>query len=703
MKSPRKPKIAAAIFVVLLSIFFARILVFLPLFESIQLKTLNSFFKQRGPIQPPDSSIVIVAIDDQSLNSLPAKWPFPGSYYGRLVRNLNRAGAKVIVFDVEFIESNANSPEEDFDFADAIKQAGNVILAGKVLYEKSKFGSQIGHVIRPNAWFLENAVSWGIVNSIEDSDGFLRRYFLFQFLNDQFYYPLALEAFRFLYQAEIPEQKNLVGKEFVIGDRRIPKIDANTMMINFSGQPGRTYRTYSFCNILDDSQFTLGEDEDTNIFESHLQWGTFKDKIVFVGATAEELWDNKFTPFYSYKGEHIKMAGVESHANALSTIMRGNFLRRSSHWFEYAVLLLAVIAAALCTIYFKPWLAVIAVLIETAALWFGGYYLFLHHGELTNVTAPFLGIAFSFLGGLVYTVMIERKERYRIRKIFQHYVSPSIVDKMLESDALPIFGGERRMLTVLFSDIRRFSSFSEKHEPEFVVSRLSEYLTEMVDIIFKNDGTLDKFVGDEVMALFGAPYFYENHAEQACRTALQMLERLQELKKKWNLEKTESFDIGIGINSGDALVGNLGSSQVFDYTVIGNEINLGARLESANKIYKTSLLITENTYKLVGDSAVAREIDFAKVVGIQAPVRIYELLSMQPLPEIEQQLKIDAFAEALGLYRKRMWGDALKMFRKILRHFPGDGPSRLYTVRCLDWLETPPPHDWDGVHELLQK
>ena len=702
-RNPRKSKLFAAILVIFLSIILARILSSYPLFESMHLKTVNSFFKQRGPILPADTSVVIIAIDDQSLNNLPAKWPFPGSYYGRLVRNLNKAGAKVIVFDVEFIETNADKPDEDFDFADAINEADNVILAGKIFYEKGKYGNQVGHVIRPNAWLLEHALSWGIVNSIEDSDGFLRRYFLFQFLNDQFYYPLAIEAYRYLHSATIPEEANLSGDEFIIGDRRIPKIDANTMMINFGGQPGNTFRTYSFCNILDDAQFQLNESEDTDIFANHLEWGTFKDKIVFVGATAEELWDNKFTPFYSFEGEHIKMAGVESHANALTTIMSGDFLHRTAPAIEYLVLLLFAVFAAICTIYLKPWMAILAVLAEVFALRYGGYYMFLQRGEVIDVTAPFLGIAFSFLGGLVYTIVIEQREKYRIRKIFQHYVSPAIVNKMLESDSLPEFGGERRNLSVLFSDIRRFSSFSEVNEPEFVVSRLSEYLTEMVSVIFKNDGTLDKFVGDEVMALFGAPYPYENHAERACRAGLQMLERLSTLQEKWSLESAQSFDIGIGINSGNALLGNLGSNQVFDYTVIGNEINLGARLEGANKVYQTSLLISENTYNLVKDNAIAREIDYAKVVGIQTPVRIFELCSMDTLPDLEQELKIDTFAEGLQLYRKRLWGDALKTFRRVLRYFPSDGPSRLYTIRCLDWIETPPPNEWDGIHELLQK
>jgi adenylate cyclase len=282
-------------------------------------------------------------------------------------------------------------------------------------------------------------------------------------------------------------------------------------------------------------------------------------------------------------------------------------------------------------------------------------------------------------------------------------MSPTIVNKMLDSHDLPEFGGERRTLTVLFSDIRKFSQFSEQHEPEFVVTRLQEYLSQMVDIIFKNNGTLDKFVGDAIMALYGAPYYFDDHAERACRTALEMIDKLRALKKEWSAENSATFDIGIGINSGDALVGNLGSNQVFDYTVIGNEINLGARLEGANKIYQTSILISDKTYQLVKDKVVAREIDFVRVVGINTPVRIYELRSAEPLPEIEKDLIIKTFAKGLELYKGRRWGDALKTFRRILRYFPSDGPSKLYTRRCLDFLEKPPEPDWDGVHDLKEK
>lgn len=700
---PVKQLVAALIIVG--SLFFARAFNIFSIVESIKLKTIDSFYALRGPIQPQDTTIVIVGVDDESLQSLPEDWPFPRSYHAKLVRNLTQAGARAIIFDIEFIETSTLITEDDFDFRDAIKQAGNVILAGKIAYEAGRYGVQQELLLKPNTFFLDDSVAWGwgIVNSFEDRDGFLRQYFLFLQHESQVYYPLAIEAYKLIARPTIPVEANRTGDEFILGERRIPKIEANTMMINYSGPPGEAFRTYSYANILDDANFDLVDQEDTDVFENHLELQTFKDKIVFIGAMAEELHDKKFTPFFSYKGEHVKMAGVETHAHALSTIMRGDFIQKIDPFVDFIILVLFILLATTSIIYLKPLHATLLIVVEIVLLNLGGYLAFSHRGVIVDVTTPLLGILLCYVSGLIYNIFTERREKFRIRRIFQHYMSPAIVTKMIDSGRLPEFGGERRELTVLFSDIRKFSSFSEKHEPEFVVNRLSDYLSQMVDIIFTNSGTLDKFVGDEIMALFGAPYYFADHAERACIAALEMIQRLRHMQKQWKAENAENFDIGIGINSGNALVGNLGSEQIFDYTVIGNEINLGARLEGANKVYQTSILISDNTYNYIKDKFVAREIDYVRVVGIHKPVRVYELRSVEPLPKIEEELILETFKEALAMYRTHRWGEALKTFRRILRHYPADGPSLLYTVRCLDFLENPPAADWDGVHDLAQK
>jgi len=274
---------------------------------------------------------------------------------------------------------------------------------------------------------------------------------------------------------------------------------------------------------------------------------------------------------------------------------------------------------------------------------------------------------------------------------------------MLSSNELPKFGGERRELTILFSDIRKFTTFSENHSPEVVVSRLSEYLTAMVEVIFKHNGTLDKFVGDEIMAVYGAPLYFGDHAERACMTAMDMVDELRNIQKQWSADKKDFFHIGIGINTGSVIVGNLGSSQLFDYTVIGDEVNLGARLEGANKQYQTTVIISEGTYERVKHKAKVRELDYVRVVGKEKPIRIFELRGMHSVPQIEQDYIIDIFTEGLEAYRDRRWADALKEFRRVLRYFPSDGPAKVYTRRCLDFVENPPPLDWDGVYDFKTK
>jgi adenylate cyclase len=255
----------------------------------------------------------------------------------------------------------------------------------------------------------------------------------------------------------------------------------------------------------------------------------------------------------------------------------------------------------------------------------------------------------------------------------------------------------------LFSDVRGFTTYCEKHPPEVIVQRLNEYLTEMVDIVFHHQGTLDKFIGDAVMALYGAPHHYPEHAEQACVTACEMITRLREIQKRWSADAKDYFHIGIGINTGTVIVGNLGSEQKFEYTVIGDEVNLASRLEGANKQYSTSIIISESTYAQVKKKARARELDWVKVKGKKRPARIFELCSMEKLPAIEEDLLIGVYHQGLAHYKKREWYNALKQFKRVLRYFPSDGPARAYVNRCLDFIEHPPPADWDGVYEFKTK
>ncbi len=701
-QKPPKRRFLSLLILSAIAVIFAVVLASVSVFRSLQLKTINSLFELRGTLTPVDTTIVIIAIDDQSIKSLPAKMPYPRSYYATLLRNLKRAGARLVIFDIEFTESDASRPEEDQLLADAVYEAGNVILAGKVVFDANKRIDRNAYVIKPIESLAGGARSWGIVNIPEDMDGFIRSYLLFYPVGQARYYPLAIQAARELLLGGDQPEPLSTANAFIIGDTWIPKASANTFYINFRG-PAATFRTYSLASILDDTSFQLIEEEDTDVFEQYLEWGTFKDKIVFIGSTAEELQDNKFTPFFHYRGTKHKMPGVELHAAALSTILKRDFLRHIPFWLTFLIVLSLAFSTGILTVSLRPLRAFIAIIFGVIFFAVIVFQCFVRFQIIIPMIMPAIAVGFSFVLNLISEVIREQREKKRIRQTFQQYVAPAVVEKMLSSGELPSFGGERRELTILFSDIRNFTRFSESHEPEFVVSRLYEYLSEMVDVIFRYNGTLDKFVGDEIMALYGAPYYFVDHADRACRTALEMVSQLRSMQKKWSQNSEAIFNIGIGINTGKVIVGNLGSKQLFDYTVIGDEVNIAARLEGANKEYGTTIIISESTYEQIKDVARVRELDQVRLLGRRKPIRIYELRGMEPLAQIEQDLIIDVFTLGLMAYRNRQWKEALKHFSRVLRYFPTDGPSRVYIKRCLYYIEEPAPVDWDGVFEMKQK
>jgi adenylate cyclase len=422
-----------------------------------------------------------------------------------------------------------------------------------------------------------------------------------------------------------------------------------------------------------------------------------------IGATSEELQDNKFTPFFYYNSMKRKIPGVEMHANALNTILNNDFINRLNSVIQFFIALVLAAIAMIIARHLKPYIGLASCVMIFSMYAVCCHLLFTTFNILVSFFVPILCFIISYGVNTVHQVLNEQQQKGFYRKTFQQYISKNVVDTMLSSGKLPKFGGERKALTVLFSDIRSFTTFSEKHTAEMVVDQLSEYLSAMVDVIFRHQGTLDKFVGDEIMAVFGAPYYYENHAERACRTALDMVAELKKLQHKWIHDQKDIFHIGIGINTGKVIVGNLGSVQLFDYTVIGDEVNLGARLEGANKNYSTTIIISETTYNQVKKNAVVRELDYVCVKGKTKPVRIYELLGMYDFPLNSEQVISENFSLALDEFKKRRWYIALKKFRDILRDYPDDGPSKLYTQRCLDFIKNPPPDDWNGVFEFKTK
>ncbi len=685
------------------AVLFAAMLELFGGFRLLEHKSYDLRFRLRGKTNVDRAGIVLVTIDDQSFLSLKTKWPFPRSYYARALINLFQAGAALVVLDIELTEPSTLDPADDYALSQVIRHYPRVILAGKLVTEYGNNETVNRYALKPLSDFLAAGAQWGYANVYLDEDGFIRRYNLFQDQNDTRYFPLAIEALRYLQKLPPTAIVLDADHQLKVGKFAIPTFGKDAMLINYVGPAGHL-PTYSFANILDDARYTLPDTaEDTDIFEKWKSAGLFKNKIVFIGASADELQDNKYTPYFNHDGTKQKMPGVEVHANALHTILTRDFITTMSPWLVFVIIIGLAATAFVLTSQMRPLIGLIAALGVICGYLIVSFLLFIEMNIWNPVIFPLTNFSLCYAVNLVHKIVHEQKEKNRFRRTFQQYVARNVVESMLSTGELPKFGGERKRLTVMFSDIRSFTTYSEKYPAEVVVQRLSEYLSSMVDVIFENGGTLDKFVGDEIMAIYGAPYYYPDHALRACQTALDMISALRRLQKKWSTQEIEYFQIGIGINTGNVIVGNLGSIQLFDYTVIGDEVNLGARLEGANKHYSTSIIISESTYNEVKSQAIVRELDYVRVKGKRQPVRIYELRGLHSIPSIEKELIIDAYHHGLQLFRQRRWSRALKEFRRVLRYFPSDGPSRVYTLRCLDFIENPPNEDWDGVFEFAFK
>ena len=319
-----------------------------------------------------------------------------------------------------------------------------------------------------------------------------------------------------------------------------------------------------------------------------------------------------------------------------------------------------------------------------------------------NILFPLLSILLVYIALIVIYYLTEERSRKWITSVFGKYVSPVVIDNLIKNPDKLNLGGEKRNITIFFSDIRGFTTISEKLEPEELVHLLNEYLTEMTSIITKDEGLVDKFMGDAIMAFWGAPLDQPKHAEMACSSSLEMIEKLKELQKKWKKEKTPSFDIGIGLNSGDAIVGNMGSSNRFDYTAIGDNVNLASRLEGLNNLNGTNIIISDNTYKKIKGKFETRKLDAVKVKGKEKQILIYELIFNKGKLSKKHRDFVKFYEEGFELYFKKKWKEAIKLFQAALK-LKDDKASHVFINRCKEFIKNPPPSGWDGIWEMKTK
>lgn len=717
-------------------------------------------FRWRGPV-PAGPEVVIAAVDEKSLDQL-GRWPWPRNVFARIVDNLSAMGARVIAFDMVFssedenggrerlldlkkklddrgvrdstvlslVEDSLETADRDRIFADSIQRSRAVVLGyffhftpadlnhlsqqeldlqfqnirparfrGFVKSDKSIDLGELdllqAFAVESNLKVLSDATRHaGFFSFDVEEDGTLRRQPLLVRYHDAgsgryFFFPsLAAKALEKFMKGTLLFKINPLGVDKVLIDSKepvvIPTNARGEILINFLGPQG----SFPYLSLAD-----VYAPEN-----SGLDPNQFRDKIVLVGATATALKDIRMTPFDPV------FPGVEIHATIIDNILHGASLFRPT-WLDLAEPAILVFWGLILTAAFSRFHPLGCLGIWAAANF--GYFslvqwLFLKERFFLFGSLPALqslGIL-SFI--LANRYLGEQRQKRLIRNVFNQYVSPEVIDRLIASPDNLKLGGEQRELTAYFTDLAGFTTFSEKMTAEDQVSLLNEYLGEMTDILLKHEGTLDKYDGDAIKAFFGAPVYFENHAEKACRVALEMQEKLAVLRGQWKERGLPELKMRIGINTGMMVVGNLGSRTRMNYGMNGDAVNLAARLEGANKFYGTFSMISESTYNQARDAIEAREMDVIQVVGRKGSVKIFELMGLKGrLPEREKNL-IEIYQQGLQSYKKSDWSQAIQAFERCLELNPDDGPSKVLLKRCQELRESP-PENWEGVYTLSSK
>jgi adenylate cyclase len=554
------------------------------LLDVLELKSLDLRFQIRGPIAP-ELPIVIVSIDQDSFDELDLPWPWPRTLHAELIRKLSRAGTKLIAFDVLFTEPKPDA-REDRALGEAIKDAGNVVLAA----EYTEVPSQVGARTRlslPIPIIRQHALGYGPANLITDRDGIIR--------SGRLVLPFQEKKFPgFAYKI----YQGIAGKDSPTDER----ISSSPYLINYRG-PARSYPVMPYYRIV----------------RNEIEPSFFRDKIVIVGAFSPSLHDIFPTPFSASE----PTAGVEIQANFVETLAANDPIVRLPAWQHNALFFFLSIAAIWASIHLHPFKATAAVLTLNAVYAFAALYEFSYHQLWIPVVPILLATTLSYGGIILDHYVREQRERMRTRAMFSKYVSADVVEEILNDREGLGLEGKRRHITVLFSDVRGFTSISEQISPEQVVSLLSDYLGQVSQIVFKHKGTIDKFIGDAVFAVFGAPISHGDDALRAVQTGIEMIELVESLAPKWTEIIGRPLKVGVGINTGEAVVGNIGSEMRYDYTCIGDTVNLGARLEALTKELGVPMLISEYTAAELKDSIPLRPLRQVKVQGREAAILVY--------------------------------------------------------------------------------
>ena len=657
-------------------------------------------FKVRGA-RSPSGKIVLVYMDESSAAKLhrhQASWS--RSNMAHAIDNLTAAGSEIIALDMIF-SAPAHDQQQDLDLAQSISTSNNVVLARVAAVPG--LGS-----VEALPLLQQGMIGDGFIDLPLDTDNYLRkvRFLTAHPLEDgtlQLLPAFSLEIVRtFLnldYQFDFSHQDF-----FTMGSTQQQQLHLPypELLINYYGTDS-VFTQLNYADVVN------------NTFDKQLVAG----KIILIGSklkTEKDVFNTPFTRYHAVDSPHgyrfaksvttvqtSKEPGLACHAHAIETILNQTFITTLSTTNTVILLLIfAIVGHLLLFRLTKTWLTVIqgsalilAILTICQLAFQAGLWI---------TAPPLLLLTLSQLLASFALLKIHEKQRSDwVTSVFGKYVSASVVERLVQGQIAPNMNGQTQQVTVLFADLRAFTTISEQLNAQQTTQLLNTFFAAMIPQIQNQQGTVDKLIGDAIMAFFGAPVTHSNHAQQAALAALQMVTTLQQLKQQQTLPGLAQLEIGIGINSGDVTVGNLGCEAFMNYTVIGDTVNLASRIEGLNKVYGSHILLAEQTVLQLDDTLCVRELDRIVVKGKNNATTLFELVGFSEQLSDEQQHILQLYATGLALYRQRQWQEARQQFNAVLELNPADRPSQVFIQRIDQLLANPPDDDWDGITRFMRK
>ena len=657
-----------------------------------QVRSTDFLFGSRGPERA--RATVLVGIDQQSYRELMprhgAMVDWPRTLYSRAIDALARAGARVVVLDLFF---DAPRPE-DADMALAMRRAGNVVVPAEAQGPGRRapapgVAQEFERFLRLPRLLRDASAGEGFTNLTTDRDSVIRGVPLLLRGGGEELPALALAAVaRFVRRPAVLDAPAEADRVYAAG-RAIPLVDGDRggrMLINFLGPPAARegeapFPIVPFLDVVDGT----------------LDPARVRDRIVILGLTLPGL--DQFATPTTAEG---RMWGVEVLGHTIETILQDRYLAPVTPAATLGTMAGLAVLVALVVAATRPMLAGLGVLVLLLAYLVVGIVAF-DHGTILNLVYPPLTALLTTGATLLYRVRSGEVEQRLLRDVMARYLSPTVSHWVLRDPTRLTLGGETRVMSVLFSDLRGFTSLAHRLDPQALVDLLNEHMSAMTEVVFRHDGVLDKYIGDALMAFWGAPMAQPDHAVRACRTALDMVARLGELQTDWARRGLPRLELGIGINTGPMVVGNMGSRARLAYTVIGDAVNVASRLEGLSKEYGTRVVVGEATREATGAAFEYRFLDVVAVKGRSEPLAVHEVMAPAGGLDATRRARLARYAEGVAHYRARRFAEARGVFAKLGAEWPEDGPTALYLRRSEALLADPPPVDWDGVYVARTK